>query len=263
MDWPAAYTPNSGPMDAFMLVQLKRKTSLGSTRDYVTTLRRDLTKQFPAVEFAFDTGGMMTAALNMGEPSPVHFQVRGSNLKTAQEIARMIKQEAVQVPGTADVRIAQRIDYPILNVEMDRILAAQQGVTVENVMKNMVSATNSSINFEPTFWIDENNGNHYFMGVQYEEDAIRSLDTLRDVPVTGEFSQQPTLLRNVAEIGQSLGPAVINHRNITRATDVYANILPGFDVGSVVRDVEKRLENNVDLASVSYTHLTLPTILLV
>lgn len=248
MDWPAAYTPNSGPMDAFMLVQLKRKTSLGSTRDYVTTLRRDLTKQFPAVEFAFDTGGMMTAALNMGEPSPVHFQVRGSNLKTAQEIARMIKQEAVQVPGTADVRIAQRIDYPILNVEMDRILAAQQGVTVENVMKNMVSATNSSINFEPTFWIDENNGNHYFMGVQYEEDAIRSLDTLRDVPVTGEFSQQPTLLRNVAEIGQSLGPAVINHRNITRATDVYANILPGFDVGSVVRDVEKRLENNVDLA---------------
>lgn len=248
MDWPAAYTPNSGPMDAFMLVQLKRKTSLGSTRDYVTTLRRDLTRQFPAVEFAFDTGGMMTAALNMGEPSPVHFQVRGSNLKTAQEIARMIKQEAVQVPGTADVRIAQRIDYPILNVEMDRILAAQQGVTVENVMKNMVSATNSSINFEPTFWIDENNGNHYFMGVQYEEDAIRSLDTLRDVPVTGEFSQQPTLLRNVAEIGQSLGPAVINHRNITRATDVYANILPGFDVGSVVRDVEKRLENNVDLA---------------
>ena len=195
MDWPAAYTPNSGPMDAFMLVQLKQKTSLGNTRDYVTTLRRDLTKQFPEVEFAFDTGGMMTAALNMGEPSPVHFQVRGSNLKTAQEIARLIKQEAVQVPGTADVRIAQRIDYPILNVEMDRILAAQQGVTVENVMKNMVSATNSSINFEPTFWIDENNGNHYFMGVQYEEDAIRSLDTLRDVPITGEFSKQPTLFK--------------------------------------------------------------------
>ena len=248
MDWPAAYTPNSGPMDAFMLVQLKQKTSLGNTRDYVTTLRRDLTKQFPEVEFAFDTGGMMTAALNMGEPSPVHFQVRGSNLKTAQEIARLIKHEAAQVPGTADVRIAQRIDYPILNVEMDRILAAQQGVTVENVMKNMVSATNSSINFEPTFWIDENNGNHYFMGVQYEEDAIRSLDTLRDVPITGEFSKQPTLLRNVAKIEQALGPAVINHRNITRATDVYANILPGYDVGSVVRDVEKRLENNVDLA---------------
>ena len=161
--------------------------------------------------------------------------------------ARIVQAEAEQVEGTADVRIAQRMDYPILNVNMDRVLAAYQGVTVDDVMKNLVSATNSSINFDPAFWIDERNGNHYFMGVQYEEQDINSLDTLLNIPITGSDSLRPTLLRNVATIERDQGPAVINHRNITRATDVYVNLLPGYDVDSVVSQIEERLQRNSEL----------------
>jgi multidrug efflux pump subunit AcrB len=190
---------------------------------------------------------MMTAALNMGEPSPIHFQITGSDLHTAQEIARITKEESERVPGAADVRIAQRMDYPVLEVEMDRILASYQGVTVDDVMKNLVSATNSSITFEPSFWIDERNGNHYFMGVQYREEDINSLDTLRYIPVTGLDSTRPVPLENVATIRQTTGPAVINHMNITRATDIYANVLPGYDVGSVLAAMERRLEANPEL----------------
>ena len=204
MDWPAAYTPNTGPMDAFMLVQLKGKSGHPDTFEYVTKMRETLNRQFPDVEFAFDTGGMMTAALNMGEPSPIHFQVTGSQFETAQKIARIVQAEAEAVEGTADVRIAQRMDYPILNVNMDRVLAAYQGVTVDDVMKNLVSATNSSINFDPAFWIDERNGNHYFMGVQYEEHDINSLDTLLNVPITGAETGRPTRLRNVATIERAI-----------------------------------------------------------
>ncbi|MDP7301550.1 MAG: efflux RND transporter permease subunit, partial [Pirellulaceae bacterium] len=123
MDWPAAYTPNTGPMDAFVLVQLKDKAGRPSVFDVVGDLRTKLNDQFPAVEFAFDTGGMMTAALNMGEPSPIHFQITGSDLHTAQEIARIVRDEAQQVAGAVDVRIAQRMDYPTLEVDMDRISA--------------------------------------------------------------------------------------------------------------------------------------------
>lgn len=251
MDWPAAYTPNTGPMDAFMLVQLKDKRGRSSVFDVVGELRQQLTQKFPSVEFAFDTGGMMTAALNMGEPSPIHFQITGSSLETAQEIARHIKHEAEQVPGAVDVRIAQRMDYPVLDVKMDRVLAANQGVSVDDVMRNLVSATNSSINFDPAFWIDERNGNHYFMGVQYREEDVTSLDTLRYVPVTGDQSIGPVMLQNVAEFEQTTGPSVINHHNITRATDIYANVLPGYDVGSLVAAIEQRLEANPDLKLVS------------
>ena len=87
MDWPAAYTPNSGPMDAFMLVQLKNKRGRQSVFNYVEAFRAELTAKYPDVEFAFDTGGMLTAALNMGEPSPIHFQVR-ADLPAGQAAAR-------------------------------------------------------------------------------------------------------------------------------------------------------------------------------
>ncbi|MFT5524818.1 MAG: multidrug efflux pump subunit AcrB, partial [Pirellulaceae bacterium] len=247
MDWPAAYTPNSGPMDAFLLVQLKDRPGVPSIFEYVEKLREKLNREFgenqpphSRVEFAFDTGGMLTAALNMGEPSPVHFQIQSTNLEKAQLIAKEIVEAAKSVRGTVDVRIAQRIDYPILQVDMDRELAARQGITPEDVMKNLVSATNSSINFDPAFWIDKKGGNHYFFGVQYYEDELDSIEALLAVPVAGEWDS-PRRLGNVAKITQTAGPAVVNHTNISRVTDVYANVLPNFDVGSVVTNIESKL----------------------
>ncbi len=247
MDWPAAYTPNSGVMDAFMLVQLKDKPGRRSVFDYVGKLRERLGREFPDVEIAFDTGGMLTAALNMGEPSPIRFQIQGSDLAKAQEVAGRIVAIAKQVPGTADVRVAQRIDYPVLEVEMDRELAARQGLTPDDVMKNLVAATNSSINFQPTFWIDKNKGNHYFFGVQYFEEDLNSRETLLNIPVGGEWDS-PRRLGNVATIRDSTGPAVINHVNITRVTDVYVNVEQGYDVGSVVAGIEKQLVGDSQLA---------------
>ena len=249
MDWPAAYTPNSGPMDTFMLVQLKDKSGRRGVFDVVTNLRKKLNEHpdFGSVEFAFDTGGMLTAALNMGEPSPIHFQIAGSNLDTAQQIAREIRDIAASVPGAVDVRIAQRVDYPALEVNIDRVLAAHEGLNVDDVMKNVVSATNSSINFEPAFWISPKNGNHYFLGVQYAEEDINSLDTLRYVPITGDGTQQSIPLDNVASIEQQTRPAVVNHRNITRVTDIYVNILPGYDIGSVCSAIEQKLEASESL----------------
>jgi len=252
MDWPAAYTPNTGAMDAFMLIQTKGKADRPTIFGYVNALRARLNEKFPDVEFAFDTGGMLSAALNMGEPSPIHFQVQGPNLTTSHAIAHRIAMLAGQVPGTADVRVAQRIDYPTLEVEMDRELAAAQGLTPDDVMKNLVAATNSTINFEPSFWIDKRKGNHYFFGVQYWEDELNSEETLLNIPVGGQWDA-PRRLGNVATIRHSQGPAVINHRNITRVVDVYSNVLPGYDVGTVVSKIEASLEKAPTLGAVADT----------
>ena len=259
MDWPAAYTPNSGPMDAFMLVQLKG-SGKGDGRgafDYVRELRKKLNAEFnegkprdEQIDFAFDTGGMMSAAMNKGEPSPIHFQIASSNFDTAKGIADIIVDEAKRIEGARDVRIAQRYDYPALMVRMNRDAAARQGVSVEDVAKNLVAATNSSVGFEPAFWIDPFKGNHYFLGVQYYEDDINSRDTLLNIPVKGSLGQS-RLLRNVASIEEVERPGVINHRNITRVTDVYVNVDPDYDVGRVVDQIEQALERNTELMVVA------------
>lgn len=241
LDWPAAYTPNSGPMDAFILVQVEP----GSTNIFerVNKLRTTLNERFPTVDFAFDTGGILTAALNMGEPSPIHFQVTGYTLETAHRIAGHLIDTIETVEGATDVRVAQRIDYPMIRVEIDRVKAIDRGVSPDEVMKCLVSSTNSSINFDPAFWIDPKNGNHYFLGTQYYEENINSLDTLRRIPVKGATpGSSLVFLEEVAEIRTDItGPSVINHRNITRVTDVYANVLPGADLGSVVGNIEAAL----------------------
>ena len=52
-------------------------------------------------------------------------------------------------------------------------------------MKNVVAAFNSSIQFNKrNFWIDPVSKNQYFVGVQYCEKDIKSIETMLDVPIT-------------------------------------------------------------------------------
>lgn len=237
LDWPAAYTPNSGPHDAFILVQLA-ESRRRSSFDYVALLRERLPAAFPGVEFDFDTGGMLTAALNGGLPSPINIQVEGKDLHVARGIAQSIVAHARGVPGAVDARIQQRLDAPMIEVKVDRVKSAQLGLTQEEVVKNIVTALNSSVNFAPSFWIDESNGNHYFIGAQYREEDIEDLETLLDIPVTGPAQATPVPLRNLASFTRASAPSEVNHVNITRVTDVFVNV-SGRDVGGVAADLER------------------------
>lgn len=251
-DWPAAYTPNSGPQDAFINVQLRRGHRT-SSEEYVRGLRRELPRRFPGVRFAYDTGGMLAAALNFGLPSPIDIQVEGNSLEVAREIAERIRERAERVPGAVDLRIQQEIDYPQLDIKVDRIKAAYIGLTPEEIIKNAVSSLVSSINFDPSFWVDHETGNHYFLGVQYPEERIESLDTLKNIPITGPLQKDPVLLKNIAEIRRGTTVSEVNHLNITRVTDVYVNV-EGRDVGSAAAEIEKAI-TDVELPAGYAVHM--------
>ncbi len=254
-DWPAAYTPNAGPMDTFFAVQLTsghRTTS----QAYARQLRTALAADFPGVGFSFDTGGLLSAALNSGLPSPIDVQVTGNDLAKAQTIALQVKQAINETRGTVDARIEQTSDYPQLNVQIDRVKAAYLGLTTDDVVKNLLTALNSSITFQPAFWLDEHNGNHYFLGAQYPESAIQTTDTLANIPLTGSMnmadvnhaldatrmaSRVPPTLRQVAAITRSEAPVEASHLNLAHVTDIYSDI-DGRDTAGVVHDLQQRLD---------------------
>jgi CzcA family heavy metal efflux pump len=241
-DWPAAYTPNAGPMDSFLNVQLAASHHT-SAQAYVRRLREVLPQRFPGVSFSYDTGGLLSAALNYGLPSPIDIQVIGNSLEVANKIAQDVDKAVRQVPGTADIRIQQKLDYPSLNVDVDRVKAAYLGLTQEDIVKNIVTATNSSVSFLPGFWIDEKNGNHYFLGAQYPEAILSDRAALENIPLTDadpSGARQPTLLRNVASLNEGSTALEVEHRNIQRVTDIYVNV-DGRDIGSVADEIQKRL----------------------
>ena len=113
----------------------------------------------------------------------------------AAEVAAAIKREVVRIPGVVDARIIQRMNYPELMINVDRAKAAELGLTQGDVMRNVVAATNSSISFNKrNFWIDPVTHNQYFVGVQYPESEIQSIDTLLDIPITSPNQKAPVPL---------------------------------------------------------------------
>ena len=92
-DWPAAYTPNAGPMDVNLMVQLTESHAVSSA-EYVRRLRRGLREKFPFLEFSFETGGLIRSAITSGLPARIDIQVQGNRLEVGDKIAREIAQTA-------------------------------------------------------------------------------------------------------------------------------------------------------------------------
>ena len=239
-DLPAAYTPNSGTQDAFIGVQLNENHKV-STFQYASQLRKRMHTEFPGVEISFNTGGLITAALNEGKSAPVDVQIIGNDLKVLRQIAERLKDTISQISSTKDVRILQRIDQPTKDIDIDRIKAAELGVKPVDAIKNMVSALNSSATFDKAFWIDERNGNHYYVGVTYPEFLINDEHILENVNVTSSTHDKPVPFRNFSKISESTNPVEINHYNLQREFNVYTNV-EGTDIGAVSDEIQRRID---------------------
>jgi multidrug efflux pump subunit AcrB len=239
-DMSAAYTPNAGPMDAVVKIQLKHERD-HSAQEYVEQLRTALTgdPNFSDLEFAFDAGGMIRSAMNEGKSSPINIRLAGKNLRQARSIAETIKKEIVQIDGVVDARIIQRLDYPEYIINVDRAKVADLKLNQTEVMKNVVAALNSSIQFhKKNFWIDPVSKNQYFVGVQYFEEDIDSVETLLDVPITGFGQDKPIPLRNIATLTRSTVPTEITHNNLQSTIDLTMGVSKR-DLGHVADDVAR------------------------
>jgi multidrug efflux pump subunit AcrB len=237
-DISSAYTPNAGPMDALVKVQLNEHRS-HSAQDYVRILRSGFAKEprFAQLEFSFDAGGMVRSALNEGKSSPLTIRVTGKDQKLAYQIAENIKADVVKVEGVVDARILQRMNYPQFTINVDRTKSADLGLTQLDVMRNVVAACNSSIAFnKKNFWIDPVSRNQYFVGVQYPEEDIESIDTLLDIPISSPKQADTIPLRSVATITRTTVPSEITHANIQSTIDLTMNV-EGRSLGHVSDDI--------------------------
>ena len=242
-DWSAAFTPNAGPMDTILRVQLSPHRQF-SAEHHIAKIRAKVVKeeQFSQFEFGFDSGGMIRSALNEGKSNPIRIRVIGKQQKLAHEIASAIKQEISRIDGVVDARILQRLNYPQFVITVDRQKSAELGLTQEDVMRNVVAAANSSISFnKKNFWIDPVSYNQYFVGVTYPEQEFQSMEDLLDIPLTGAGQQTPILLRSLATIARASVPTEATHVNLQSSIDLVMSVA-GRDLGHVAADVHRVLE---------------------
>lgn len=233
---------NSGPDTAYLIVNLKQDKRTVSTQTYVTELRKRLAEDYPMEQFLFVSGGIVNMALNEGVPTPISVQVGAGSLEQCRNSAEKVVEAIRDIPGAVDVQIAQSLDYPQFDVQVDRTRAKYLGVDQEDVAQTVLTALGSSIGYSPTIWIDPKSGTDFFMGVQYEDNEFESLDEIRNIPLSLQTAngQITVPLSNIATVKRVNIPGEIARYNISRVNDVHINV-SGRDVGSVARDVEQAI----------------------
>jgi HAE1 family hydrophobic/amphiphilic exporter-1 len=240
-DLSALFTPNSGMHTAFVQVGLKEDHHQSSFF-YMNEVRRRIAAQLPQLRTYFQSGGLVDAVLNQGAPAPIDVQVSGNNLKTddriAQELARQIKAS----PGVSDVYIPQDMDYPALEVNVNRDRAAELGLSPKEVLDNLITALTSDVVIAPSYWVDPKNGNNYFVTVQYPENQVKSIEDLKAMPLHSPKLKMPTYLNQVADVLPILTPTEVDHYQLQRSVDVY--VAPsGEDIGGPQREIAKILSH--------------------
>jgi multidrug efflux pump subunit AcrB len=136
--------------DGEVLIALNEKHH-GPTWQYVKQLRSQLHKQFPDLTFFVQPADIVTQILNFGLPSPIDVQVQGYD-PANYEIARRLRKRLASVLGAVDVHLHQVVDAPDLHLDIDRVRAAQFGLTQQDVVNSLYISLSSSAAVQPNFW---------------------------------------------------------------------------------------------------------------
>jgi HAE1 family hydrophobic/amphiphilic exporter-1 len=235
---------NSGPDTAYMIVNLKSESRSISSAEYVRKLRAKLHADYPQEQFLFVNGSLVNMALSEGVPVPINVQVSAGSVEKCREVAEMLVEKLTPIDGASDVQIAQSLDYPQLDIQVDRIRAKYLGLDQEEIAQTILTSLGSSVGFAPTIWIDPKTGVDFFIGVQYESNEIDSLEDIGNIPLSLNSKDGPVTipLSNIATVRRVNIPGEIAHYNIGRVNDVYVNV-DGRDVGGVAADVEQVLSD--------------------
>jgi multidrug efflux pump subunit AcrB len=235
-DLSAIYTPNSGMNTGFIQVSLKEDHKTGSYA-YMQKVREKLTADFPDVSIYLQAGGLVDSVVNQGKPAPIDIQIGGNDLKQAYAIAQATAAKVKKLDSVNDVLIPQDLDYPGLELNINREHAALLGISPKNVVDNVITALTSDGMVAPSFWVDPKTGNSYLLTVQYPETQIQTLTDFKQIPLRSANGTNTTPLESVADIRTINTPTEVDHYQLRREFDIY--VMPKKeDLSRVDRQVE-------------------------
>jgi multidrug efflux pump subunit AcrB len=181
----------------------------------------------------------------MGMPAPIDVQITGRQMKEDYGIAQQLGAKIRGLSGISEVYIPQDLNYPAIRLNVDRVHAAELGLTQKEIVDNVITALNSNAMIAPNYWVDYKTGNDYFLTVQYYEQgkpAIHNLIDLKGIPLRAPDLKEPTTLDTVVSIDHTQTPTELDHYQIQRAADIY--VTPkGEDLGRISSAIGKLIAN--------------------
>jgi len=148
-DFSSLYTTNAGPYTATIQVSLQDSHQIGSF-EYMRRIHREIASQYPEMRTFFSSGSMVDAILNSGMPAPIDVQVSSSSLHRAYNVAQDLAAGIRKLEGVGQVYVPQDMNYPAVRVDVDRVHAAELGLSPKEITDNVITALNSNTMIAPT-----------------------------------------------------------------------------------------------------------------
>jgi multidrug efflux pump subunit AcrB len=241
---------NVSGSDAEILISLK--TPHGPSAGYMRRMRAELPKAFPATAFYFQNADIVNQVLNFGLSAPVDIEIQDNNLGRSFAVAQKLLLSLKKIPGVADAHVVQAFNFPGLQVDVDRLRAAQVGVTQKDISSNLLTSLSSSSGINPSYFLNPENNVTYNVSVQIPLAKMTSVADLLSIPISsgppqanmrqglGQAVDPPSepasRLSDIAEIHPISSVQSMSHYTVQRVVDVAANI-DGRDLGSIAGDI--------------------------
>jgi len=230
-----------GPGDADVLVSLQ--PGHAPTQQYVRQLRARLPREFPGTLFYFLPADIVSQTLNFSLPAPFDVQIVGHDQVRNRALAVRLAEAIKKIPGAVDVRVQQPDNLPQFSVEVDRVKAAELGLTEQDVARSVLLGLSGSSQVQPAYWLNPRVGVQYLINVRAPEYTINSVQQLNAMPVSTGLAGSPggQILANVASLKRVHAPPVVSHYNVMPVIDIYGGV-DGRDLGGVLRDLQPLVE---------------------
>ena len=246
-DLSAIFTSNASMDTAFVQTSLKEGHSVGSY-EYMQRVRERLQREMPELTTYFQAGGLIDGVINQGLPAPIDVQVSSMNMNGAYDLAEQLAAKIRTFPNVSGTYIPQDVNYPGIELNIDREKASLIGLSAKDIVDNVITALTSDGMIAPSYWIDPKSGNNYMVTVQYANRWIdnMSMQDFENIPLRGvhpagyspmETGHEAsdvnpdmwvgshragyTPLSSVADIKLINTPTEVDHYQIRRVIDVY------------------------------------------
>src|SRR5436309_458593 len=236
------YLSASGQHEAVIGVSLK-PSAPPVTEALKEQLRHELNKALPDVAVSFEAADIISQVMSFGAPTPIEGAVQCPQRAVTRAFAEKVRAELLKIDALRDLQYAQPLDYPSLQIQINRDRAGQFGVTPSDVARSLVAATSSSRYTDMNFWRDPGSGNGFQIQVEIPQAKMASIEDIADLPVmsrTAAGGLGRPLVADVATVDYGTTPGEVDRYNMQRVVSFTANI-HGKPLGAVVADIRQAI----------------------
>jgi multidrug efflux pump subunit AcrB len=233
------YLFTSGQHEAVLRVALKGSAHVIG-EPLREKLRKELAEALPGSTLSFEAPDIISQVMSFGSPTPIEVAVQSPNVDLSRAFAAKVQKELAKLSYLRDLQYAQPVDYPTLDIKINRDRAGQFGIATADVARSLVAATASSRFTDPNFWRDPRSGNAFQIQVEIPQFKIASAADVQGLPLMRDGASMRPLVSDVATVqfGKMMGE--VDRYNMQRVISMTANVHDR-PLGKVVPDLQQAI----------------------